>query len=401
MTTAPRRTVTAPAGRPPTVVIGAGPTGLACARELTRQGVHTVVLERGAGAGEAWRRRYRSLRLNSGRPFSSLPGSRFPRGVPMFPPRDAVVAYLEAYGQRHGITVQARTTAQRVDRDGTGWAVRTDRGTVLTDDVVVATGLWSRPEIPHCLTVGDTSVPVLHSAFYVDAEPYRGREVLVVGAGSTGMEIAHELVRGGAAAVHLSVRTPPTVLPRAVAGLPGDPGVRLLERMPPRLADRQVRLLSRLTVGDLADVGLPAPSESPFTRVAREGDGTPSVVDREVVDDLRARRIHVVPATVGREDGAVVLADGSSLRVDAVIAATGYRTGLEPLVGHLGVLDARGHPLAHDEHAVLPGLHLVNFRPRPGLLGAARGCSRRTARAIARDRRRRGDAAPGRALQRR
>ena len=110
-----------------------------------------------------------------------------------------------------------------------------------------------------------------------------------------------------------------------------------------------------------------------------------AVVDPEVLLDLRAGRVRVVPAVVGLEPGRVCLADGTQEEVDAVVAATGFRPGLEGMVGHLGVLDTEGLPTAHDEQPALPGLRFVNFRMRPGLLLAAGGRARRTADAIARE----------------
>ncbi|OMQ15476.1 hypothetical protein A7K94_0209195, partial [Modestobacter sp. VKM Ac-2676] len=109
------------------------------------------------------------------------------------------------------------------------------------------------------------------------------------------------------------------------------------------------------------------------------------IVDREVVDDLRAGRIRVVAAVQRLEGDRVHLADGSRLRVDAVIAATGLRPRLEPLLGDLGVLDDDGLPVTEDEEPALPGLRFVNFGMRPGLLAAAGQRARRTAAAIARE----------------
>ncbi|MGY1681814.1 flavin-containing monooxygenase [Geodermatophilus sp. SYSU D01176] len=368
----------------PVVVVGAGPTGLAVAAELGLRGVAVVVLERGDAAGAAWRSRYRALRLNSGRAFSALPGLRFPPETPVFPTRDQFVAYLDAYAARHGIAVRTGVHVRRIDRDPAGWRLDTDIGPVTAAQVVVATGLLAEPRLPAALAGAPAGLPVVHSARYVDATPYAGRDVLVVGAGSSGMEIAHDLVSGGARRVLLSVRTPPNVLPRAVAGRPGDLAVHLLERLPPRLADPQARLVRRLTIGDLAPWGLPVPATGPFARLREPGDAGPAVVDRGVVDDVRAGRIAVVPALSGADgDGGLRLADGSTVRVDAVVAATGLTSGLTPLAGHLGVLDAAGLPTATDDRAALPGLRFVNFGMTPGLLRAAGVRARRTAAAVA------------------
>src|SRR5262249_1852153 len=88
------------------------------------------------------------------------------------------------------------------------------------------------------------------------------------------------------------------------------------------------------------------------------------ILDVGLVDAVRSERVRVVAALERFEDGAAVLSDGRRLAADDVVAATGFRTGLEPLVGHLGVLDPEGAPLVHDaaEHPGAPGLHFVGYR---------------------------------------
>lgn len=386
----------------PVVVIGAGPTGLATAAALDRRGVPAVVLEEGEGVGTAWRRRYRGLRLNSGRTFSGLPGMPMPRRTGTFPGRDDVVAYLEAYRAAAGLDVRTGVHVRQVTEDRGQWRVVTGHGDWRTGEVVVATGLLAHGTVPSEWGADRSGIRTLHSTEYTDPEPFTGSDVLVVGAGSSGLEIAHDLAHGGARTVRLSVRTPPNILPRSVAGMPGDPAVHLLRRLPPRLADAAVRPLQRLTIGDLTGVGLPAPPEGPFTRQRRPHDAGPAIVDADVVDDLRSGRIRVVAAVerLGRDQ--VHLADGNDLPVDAVIAATGLRPGLESLVGDLDVLDEDGLPVAQDEEPALPGLRFVNFGMRPGLLAAAGQRARRAAAAIAREYRERDEeAGPAWSLARR
>jgi len=141
----------------------------------------------------------------------------------------------------------------------------------------------------------------------------------------------------------------------------------------------------RRTVGDLAAYGLPVPSEGVFSRLRRL-HVAPMIVDPEVLDAIRAGRIEVVAGVDALDDTGVLLADGDRIGPDTVIAATGYRTGLEPLVGHLGVLDDHGSPLVTDGEAA-PGLRFVGFVPRPALLHAVGREAERVARAIVRTRR--------------
>lgn len=114
--------------------------------------------------------------------------------------------------------------------------------------------------------------------------------------------------------------------------------------------------MRRVSLPDLTPYGLPPPRR-PYTDFL--GRRVIPIVDVGLVDAVRSGRVRVVAALERFEDGAAVLADGGRLRVDAVIAATGYRPALEPLVGKLGVLDEDGEPLAR---GLPPGLHFVGYQ---------------------------------------
>jgi cation diffusion facilitator CzcD-associated flavoprotein CzcO len=371
---------------PDVVVIGGGPSGLACAAELTARGVSAAVLERGAGVGAAWEGRYDRLRLNTGRLNSALPGARFPRDFGQFPTRDQYVDYLRTYARDRGVRVESGVTVAEVKPDdGGGWRLRTGSDERHADHVIVATGMFDRPAVPDWPGREVFQGDLLHAARYRNPEPFEGRDVLVVGAGSTGFEIAHDLVRGGAAGVRLSVRTSPHVLPRLVGGLPADLPLPLLLRLPTTWADRLLAAVERTVVGDLTAFGLPAPTEGAIAQLLRRGAGT-AIVDREVIDAVRAGAIQVVPAVERLEEDGAVLVGGGRVPADVIIAATGYRTGLADLVGRLDVLDDRGIPVDGNGGEVAPGLRFVGFVHRPGLTGYVGRTARRVAREIAADR---------------
>ena len=200
------------------VVIGAGPAGLASAAELRRRGVPAVVLERADGVAASWRGRYDRLRLNSSRWFSKLPGGRYAPGTGIFPSRDEVVRYLEDYASDNALDVRMNTEVQRIDLDGTGWVVRTSGADVTAEQVVVAAGYEHTPFVPDWPGRERFRGSLLHAAEYRNPEPYRDRDVLVVGPGCSGMEIAYDLAEGGARRVRLAVRTPPNMLVRSPMG---------------------------------------------------------------------------------------------------------------------------------------------------------------------------------------
>ncbi|BBY21795.1 hypothetical protein MSTO_20000 [Mycobacterium stomatepiae] len=201
------------------------------------------------------------------------------------------------------------------------------------------------------------------------------------------MEIAHDLSTGTTAKVWLSVRTPPNIMPRnGPAGLPNDVVSIPLYHLPARLSDRIATAARLKAFGDLSEFGLPVPSEGPFARAHRL-HVAPTVIDPEVIDAIRAGSVEVVPALCAFEGSDVVLADGRRINPDAVIAATGYRTGLQPLVGHLGVLTSGGVPLHLVPAPAADGLYFHGIVSRPALIGYLAKQSRALAKRIASDER--------------
>jgi cation diffusion facilitator CzcD-associated flavoprotein CzcO len=372
------------------VVIGAGPAGLAVAAELGRRGVRATVLEQASAVASSWRGRYDRLRLNSSRWFSNLPGQRLPRAAGAFPSRDQMVSYLEGYARGAGLEVRLNTRAERIDRDQDGWVVRTSTGDVPADHVIVASGYAHTPFVPDWPGRDRFGGELLHAAAYRNPDAFRDRDVLVVGPGCSGMEIAYDLI-DSARRVRLAVRTPPNILIRSPVG---PLFARALLKLGPQRADRVMPLIRRIEVGDLTEYGLPAPEEGIFARLERLGVA-PAIVDKEVIEAIKASRIEIVGGVESLDESGVALSDGSRIEPDALIAATGYRCALEPVVGHLGVLDERGVPLAPTGDEAAPGLRFVGFLPRPahlglmgreatraaeGIAGAARASSRRALR---------------------
>lgn len=363
------------------VVVGSGPAGLACAAEVVRHGVPVTVLEKGDGAAAAWRGRYDRLRFNTSRGHSAFPGEPFPRAWGQFPTRDQYVGYLDDFARAHRVQVTTGVTVERLDRTADGWRIRTDSGDRCARQVVIATGMFNRPLLPDWARNDDFPGVVVHAADYRNPAPFAGRDVLVVGAGSTGMEIAHDLAGNGASSVALAVRTPPNILLRTVAGQPVDLPVPLFLRLPPAMVDRMLQGMQRLLLGDLTAYGLPRPPVGPMAALQERGTGT-AIVDRDVVDAVKDGRIRVVAPVDALEAKGARLRDGSLLTVDAVVIATGYDTGLVPLVGHLDVLREDGMPREPAGEEALPGLRFLGYTRRPGITGYVGRQARRVAPGI-------------------
>jgi putative flavoprotein involved in K+ transport len=366
-------------------VIGAGPAGLAAAAMLKAEGVPTVVLEQSPSVGTTWQGHYDRLHLHTARTLSDLPGLGFPRRYGRWVPRDGVVSYLEDYTKQHGLDIRFETTVRRIEPREGRWLLRTEPGEPIeVDRVVVATGFNRRPFLPEWQGREDFTGEIVHASSYRNPTPYQGKEVLVVGAGNSGAEIALDLVEGGAAAVRLSVRTPPQIFPRQALGIPAQAIGICLPHLPVPVGDRLLALLQRVFVGDLSRYGMPRAQRRPYSDYL-DRDAVP-LLDVGMVRLLKRRKLEIVAAVEAFDADGAVLGDGSRVRADAVIAATGYRRDLEPLVGHLGLLEPTGRPMVHGAatHPNAPGLHFIGFtNPITGNLRELGIQARRIARASA------------------
>jgi putative flavoprotein involved in K+ transport len=134
--------------------------------------------------------------------------------------------------------------------------------------------------------------------------------------------------------------------------------------MPPHWVDPISKAQRKLSIPDLAAQGLPRPEQG--IRSSFIATGTTPILDVGIVDAVRRGRVEIVAAVEAFDGDDVLLADGSRIRPEVVIAATGFRAALDDLVGHLGLLDARGLPSKTDGEAALPGLWFVGFTPTLG-----------------------------------
>ncbi|MBV9487609.1 MAG: NAD(P)/FAD-dependent oxidoreductase [Frankiaceae bacterium] len=371
---------------PEAVVVGAGPGGLAAAAMLQRAGVETLVVDRADAVAAAWRGHYERLHLHTVRWLSHLPGYKIPRRYGKWVARDDVVRYLEDYAEHHRLDVKLQTEITRIDRDGDHWILRSPQRDLSATYVVVANGHNHTPDLPDW--PGTFNGEVLHASAYRNATPYVGKDVVVVGSGNTGAEIALDLVETGAASVKVAIRTPPHIVFREQNGVVNPVFGVLFRYFPPRIFDPIARKLRDATVGDLTPLGLPAPAEGLLERVLRD-DAIP-LVDMGFLDALKAGRLSVIAAVVGFSGDEVLLADGTAITADAVIAATGYQRGLAPIVGHLGVLRADGRPRARGGHTEqhAPNLWFTGFtNPISGMFRELGIDAKKIARAVVRQRR--------------
>lgn len=346
------------------VVIGAGLSGLAAARELGRRNIPTTVLDAAPQIAEPWRARHPQLRLNVHRHFASLPGLAMTRRDGPFVRRDTVVEYLQRYADELSVPIHLDAEVTSLEKVHTGWRVITTSREYRAPHVVVATGRDRVPYVPDWPGREEFTAEILHAADLGDVARFDGKRVLVVGAGNSGSDVLNHLVRHAPAELKVSVRHGPAIVPTRIFGFPLHRLARVFAALPSPVLDPAFRLTQRLFLGNLARHGLNSHPDGGGTRLLR--DGIAFAIDDGFVAALRWGRVRVVPEVRRFERDRVLFSGGGSYAPDAVICATGYRTGLESLVGHLGVLDTNGqpsHPMAEADSA-FPGLWFTGFKPQ-------------------------------------
>ena len=363
------------------IVVGGGAAGLSSAAALARRGIEAVVFEEDAELGGTWARRYDRLHLHTVRRFSGLAHFPIPSHYPTYLSRADVVTYLQEYARHFELRIVGGTTVRGVRSadPGGGWMVETARGEAWRSRVVViATGQYRQPVIPEWPGRELYTGRLAHSASYSNAGPYRGQRVLVVGAGNSGAEIATDLIDSGAASVAVSIRTPPPIVPRDPFGFPVQRTSLLLSALPPAISNRLGWATSRLVLGNLARYGMPRGSFAPYTtkRVP--------LIDVGFVDALKRGRVKVRAALERLTQTDAVFADGTSEPFDAIVAATGFITGLGSIVEAPDALDDLGEPRGESgEPTTNPGLYFVGFtHSLRGHLFEANRASRRLARNV-------------------
>ncbi len=340
-------------------VVGAGPAGLAAAAAAAQQGLDVDVFESAGSVATSWRTHYDRLHLHTTRRLSGLPGWPIPREAGRWVGRDDFIAYLEAFAARNRLRIHFDTKVERLDRVDGGWRLTAGARHHDSSHVVIATGYNHTPHLPDWPGRDTFTGEVVHSAAYRNPAPYRGRDVLVVGAGNSGAEIAADLVEGGARKVWISIRTPPNIVRRDLGPLANQHLGIAVHGLPVGVVDGVSLFLQRVSIGDLSRFGIPAPRKGAYSRVL---EGQIPLIDVGFLGHLKNGEIEVVPA-LDSFSAREAWCGERHVSPDAVVAATGYSRGLETMAGHLDVLSPNGLPKLHAPRVDpgAPGLYFIGY----------------------------------------
>ena len=201
-----RRAATEYADRDPAVlVVGGGQAGLSAAAGLTQLGVDTLIVDREKRIGDNWRKRYHALVLHNQVHVNHLPYMRFPPNWPAYVPKDKIAGWFEAYAESMELNYWTATEFEggSYDEKSGRWSVvlrRADgsKHEMRPRHILLATGVSGIPNLPDIPTLRNFSGKVLHSSQYDDGDAWKSKNVLVIGSGNSGHDIAQDLYSNGA-----------------------------------------------------------------------------------------------------------------------------------------------------------------------------------------------------------
>jgi hypothetical protein len=312
-------------------VIGAGPAGLAVGACLRKAGVDFTILDRGDKVASSWHRHYERLHLHTVKQLSSLPYLPFPADYPRYVPRNLVIAYLDRYAANFDLKPRFGETVRSVRRDRNDWIIEATRSSISASYVVVASGFNAEPVMPSFSGLEKFRGKVIHSAQYINAKPFVGQSVLVIGMGNSGAEIALDLSEGGARTT-ISVRNGVHIVPRDLFGIPIQIVAIIATKLLPSAANERLfpRILD-LAIGDLSQHGVKRPNEGILQRVASAA--RIPVIDVGTVRKISEGAIKVAPGISTITGEGASFSGGNSRKFDAVIFATGYRPDYRSFLG--------------------------------------------------------------------
>ena len=298
---------------------------------LAQRGMRFRILDAGSEIGHAWRSRWDSLTLFTPAQYDNLPGSAFDAPRDTYPGKDDVADYLHAYAEKFDLPIQLGTSVTSLSRSNGGYIAKASQEAFEAKQVIVATGPFHVPLIPSMGETLDPGVTQIHSADYRRPGLLPSGDVLVVGAGNSGCQIAREL----AASRHVDLSV----------------GKRI-PTVPQRLLGRDLwwwgsglGLTNRISVD---------------SRLGRRLSGRDQVIGDGPKRLARRFGVRIRPGTTATLGRTVTFEDGSSSEFAAVVWATGFKVD-HSWIDIPDAKDEQGHILQQRGVTPSPGLYTLGL----------------------------------------
>jgi putative flavoprotein involved in K+ transport len=278
-------------------VIGGGQAGLATGYYLKKMNKRFIILDEGGRIGDSWRKRWDSLMLFTPAKHDGLPGLTFPGQGGHFPGKDEMADYLEQYANTFSLQVMLKAKVNRLISVNSHFEIETSLSKLTAKNVVVTTGTNPHPRIPLLSSDLSSNIFQIHSSEYVNAESIPSGDVLVVGAATSGMEIALELAKTHKTFIS---GNPPFHIPDNLLKYGGELYWWIINNIITEKTAIGRKVKDKISHGG-----------SPLIRIS--------------ADDLKAAGIKNLPRVAGTSEGYPLLEDKTTVKVRSVIWATGYK----------------------------------------------------------------------------
>ena len=340
-----------------TVVIGGGQAGLTVGYYLRKRGIPFVILDAHPRVGDAWRRRWDSLRLFTPSRYAGLPGLSFPGRGDAFLTKDQVADYLQNYAERFRLPVTNGVKVDSLSKEGQRFVTTAGDLRFESENVVVAMANYQVPRVPEFAHDLDPSIVQWHSHDYRNPAQLKDGGVLVVGVGKSGADIGLEVAQthptwmSGKETGHIPFRIESFIARNFLVRLVRFVGHHVLTVSTPIGRKVRPKMLAKA---------------APLVRVKPQ--------------DLIDAGIERVPRVVGVREGRPLLADDRTLDVNNVIWCTGYQPGFSwiqlPIFGEDGRPDHERGIVKRMPGMYFVGLHFLYAMSSATLIGVSRDAER-------------------------
>ncbi|CAL4986322.1 unnamed protein product [Urochloa decumbens] len=310
------------------LIVGAGPAGLAAAACLTQINIPYVIVEREDCSASLWQNcAYDRLKLHLAKEFCELPHMSYPADAPTYIPKDQFVKYLVNYIECFNIRPKYQTVIESCSYDEGRKCWSSNARDMTTSMVirytsrflVVASGENSAANIPIIPGLHEFVGEVIHSSRYKSGASYSGKNVLTVGGGNSGMEIAYDLASHGAN-TSIVIHSPVHVVTKEIIRL----GMTLAQHKPLDVVDDLLVTLSNFLFGDLSRHGIVRPKVGPL--LLKDKTGQSPVIDVGTITLIKNGTIKVHGDISKIKNNVVEFEDKKEITFDVIVFATGYKS---------------------------------------------------------------------------
>ncbi|WP_409068273.1 flavin-containing monooxygenase [Bacillus velezensis] len=314
-----------------TIVIGAGQAGISVGYYLKKSKQKFIILDKSHEAGESWKNRYDSLVLFTSRMYSSLPGMPLEGDKHGLPSKNEIAAYLKKYVKRFEIPIQLRTEVISVQKLKNYFLIKTNREEYQTKNLVMAAGPFHTPNIPSISRDVADHIHQLHSSQYKHSKQLAPGNVLVIGGGNSGAQIAVELSKERA--TYLACSNKPAYFPLWIG--------------------------KRSIFWWFDKLGVLHASHTSILGKFIQKKGDP-IFGYELKHAIRQKKIILKQRVIAGKQNEIIFKDSSSLEVNNIIWATGFKNPLCWMKIE-GVLDKEGRIIHHRGVSAVEGLYFIGL----------------------------------------